>query len=412
MATIKFYLQSKKNPAGIYVRIREKEKVDAKSKTKFVINPNDWSQIKQQTKNTNDEAFKKLNSDLSDFKNKLLTHYNNCIQNTKIDSNWLKQFINPTEELEGIPTKLVDYFDYYASVRKHSVSESTHSKIFTNKKFIESFQKHKKREFYIKDFNENFVAEFQLFSIQKGISQNTFARKIRTIKTVCYHARKNGIETHYHLDSIIAKNEKIDVIYLEKTEYDKISNTNFEHNYLNNTRDWLIVCTETAQRVSDFMYFTKNNIRYDGEDKFIEFTQKKTKKEMSIYVTPKLSVLLDKNEGNFPNKISSQNFNIYLKEICKLSGLTQPCKGALKNKETKLYEKGIYPKYQLISSKIGRKTFATYYFGKLPNELIMAQTGHTTESSFLLYVGKPKISMAKQLATAIKQLNKGIDGTI
>jgi integrase len=412
MATIKFYLQSKKNPAGIYVRIREKEKVDAKSKTKFVINPNDWSQIKQQTKNTNDEAFKKLNSDLSDFKNKLLTHYNNCIQNTKIDSNWLKQFINPTEELEGIPTKLVDYFDYYASVRKHSVSESTHSKIFTNKKFIESFQKHKKTEFYIKDFNENFVAEFQLFSIQKGISQNTFARKIRTIKTVCYHARKNGIETHYHLDSIIAKNEKIDVIYLEKTEYDKISNTNFEHNYLNNTRDWLIVCTETAQRVSDFMYFTKNNIRYDGEDKFIEFTQKKTKKEMSIYVTPKLSVLLDKNEGNFPNKISSQNFNIYLKEICKLSGLTQPCKGALKNKETKLYEKGIYPKYQLISSKIGRKTFATYYFGKLPNELIMAQTGHTTESSFLLYVGKPKISMAKQLATAIKQLNKGIDGTI
>jgi hypothetical protein len=412
MATIKFYLQSKKNPAGIYVRIREKEKVDAKSKTKFVINPNDWSQIKQQTKNTNDEAFKKLNSDLSDFKNKLLTHYNNCIQNTKIDSNWLKQFINPTEELEGIPTKLVDYFDYYASIRKHSVSESTHSKIFTNKKFIESFQKHKKTEFYIKDFNENFVAEFQLFSIQKGISQNTFARKIRTIKTVCYHARKNGIETHYHLDSIIAKNEKIDVIYLEKTEYDKISNTNFEHNYLNNTRDWLIVCTETAQRVSDFMYFTKNNIRYDGEDKFIEFTQKKTKKEMSIYVTPKLSVLLDKNEGNFPNKISSQNFNIYLKEICKLSGLTQPCKGALKNKETKLYDKGIYPKYLLISSKIGRKTFATYYFGKLPNELIMAQTGHTTESSFLLYVGKPKISMAKQLATAIKQLNKGIDGTI
>lgn len=412
MATIKFYLQSKKNPAGIYVRIREGEKVDAKSKTKFVINPNDWSQIKQQTKNTNDEAFKKLNSDLSDFKSKLLTHYNNSIQNTKIDSNWLKQFINPTEELEGIPTKLVDYFDYYASVRKHSVSESTHSKIFTNKKFIESFQKHKKTEFYIKDFNENFVAEFQLFSIQKGISQNTFARKIRTIKTVCYHARKNGIETHHHLDSIIAKNEKIDVIYLEKTEYDKISNTNFEHNYLNNTRDWLIVCTETAQRVSDFMYFTKNNIRYDGEDKFIEFTQKKTKKEMSIYVTPKLSILLDKNQGNFPNKISSQNFNIYVKEICKLSGLTQPCKGALKNKETKLYVKGIYPKYQLISSKIGRKTFATYYFGKLPNELIMAQTGHTTESSFLLYVGKPKISMAKQLATAIKQLNKEKNETI
>ena len=30
MGTIKFYLQSKKNPAGIYVRIREGEKVDGR----------------------------------------------------------------------------------------------------------------------------------------------------------------------------------------------------------------------------------------------------------------------------------------------------------------------------------------------------------------------------------------------
>ena len=201
-------------------------------------------------------------------------------------------------------------------------------------------------------------------------------------------------------------------IYLEEEEYDKISLTQFDSNYLNNTRDWLIVCTESAQRVSDFMRFTKNNIRYDGEDRFIEFRQQKTNKEMSIYVTPKLSILLDKNGGNFPKKISSQNFNLYVKEICKICGLTQPIEGAIRDKETKIYVKGIYPKYQLISSKIGRKTFATYYFGKLPNELIMAQTGHTTESSFLMYVGKPKISMSKQLATAIKQLNKEKDETI
>ena len=42
----------------------------------------------------------------------------------------------------------------------------------------------------------------------------------------------------------------------------------------------------------------------------------------------------------------------------------------------------------------------------------MAQTGHKTESSFLMYVGKPKISMSKQLATKMKQLNKEIYETI
>jgi hypothetical protein len=412
MATIKFFLQSNKSQAGIYVRIRDGRSVDAKAKTKFVINPLDWSQSKEQPKHLKDEGFKKLNSDLADFKNRLLSHYNASVINTPIDSNWLKEFINPSKEKEEIPSKLVDYFDYYAMVRKHSVSESTYGKILTNKKFIELFQKHKKTEFYVKDFNEDFVADFKNFSNQKNIAQNTFARKIKFIKTVCYHARSNGVATHYHLDSIKAKNEKIDVVYLSNEEYDTICNKDFEFDYLNNTRDWLIVCTETAQRVSDFMNFTKDNVRTDGEDAFIDFRQVKTNKQMSVYVTPKLSKLLANNGGDFPRRISAAKFNEYIKKVCELSGLTQPCKGALINKTTKVRVVGTYPKYQLISSKIGRKTFATYYFGKLPNELIMAQTGHTTESSFLLYVGKPKISMSKQLASAIKQLHNGNNGKV
>lgn len=412
MATIKFYLQSTKSEAGIYVRIRQGKEIDAKAKTKFIINPSDWSQSKQQPKNIKDEEFKKLNSDLSDFKNKLLAHFNMSVLTTKIDSNWLNNFIYPPDELKGIPNKLVEYFDYYAKVTEHLVKKSTYGKIITNKKFIELFQKHKNKIFYVKDYNDEFVADFKPFCTQNKISHNTFVRKVKAIKTICYHARRNGVETHYQLDGIGAKLENIEKIYLEKEEYDKISFTQFNSNYQNNARDWLIVCTESAQRVSDFMRFTKSNIRFDGEDRFIEFRQQKTNKEMSIYVTPKLSILLDKNGGNFPKKISSQNFNLYVKEICFICGLIQPIQGALRNKITKEYVRGIYPKYQLISSKIGRKTFATYYFGKLPNELIMAQTGHKTESSFLMYVGKPKISMAKQLASAIKQLNKEIDEKI
>jgi integrase len=407
MATIKFYLQSTKSEAGIYVRLRQGKDIDAKAKTKFIINPSDWSQSKQQPKNDKDEQFKKLNSDLSDFKNRLLAHYNKSVLNTKIDSNWLKEFINPSEDiLSGTPTKIVDYFKYYASIKKPSVDSGTYTKYFTNKKFVELFQKSKKTEYYIKDFNEDFVADFEIFCKQNNIAQNTFQRKVSSIKTICLHARKNGVETHYQLDSIVAKKEDVDIVYLFEEEYDKICNENFEFDYLNNVRDWLIVCVESAQRISDFMNFTKNKIRFDGEDSFIDFKQHKTKKQMSIYITPKLSELLLKNEGNFPRKISNAKFNKYIKKAAQLCGLTEPCKGALKDKETKIRKVGYFPKYQLISSKIGRKTFATYYFGKLPNELIMAQTGHTTESSFLLYVGKPQISLSKQLATAIKQLNK------
>ena len=406
MATINFYIQSKKNPAGIYVRLREGRKIDAKAKTNFLINPSDWNPIKQRPRTLKSESFKKLNADLTNFKSNLLNHYNNSQSQREINSKWLKSFINPPTKNEGIPNRLVDYFGYYAKHKKGKVSNDTYTKIITNQKFLKRFELYQKAEFLIKDVNEDFILRFKNYCEIENLAQNTFARKVRYIKTICYDAMKNGIVTHYQLPSIKAKNEKINIIYLTEDEYNNIINKDFELDYLNNARDWLIVCCETAQRISDFMNFSGSDIRFDGEDSFIEFTQKKTQTKMSVFVTPKLSKLLNKNNGNFPRKISAAKFNEYLKIICKKGGLTNLVSGELKNKETKIREVGKFPKWKLITSKIGRKTFASNYFGKLPNELIMAQTGHKTESSFLAYVGKTQTSMSKQLATAFKNLKE------
>lgn len=44
----KFFLQSENSPAGIYIRLREGRFIDAKAKTKYVINPINWSNTKGQ----------------------------------------------------------------------------------------------------------------------------------------------------------------------------------------------------------------------------------------------------------------------------------------------------------------------------------------------------------------------------
>lgn len=406
MATIKFYLQSDKNPSGIYVRLREGRNIDAKAKTNFLINPSDWDKQKGSLKNKKSENGKQLNEDLSNLENSLLNHYNRSVGNLQIDSNWLKEFINPSLKKDAIPNKLTDYFEYYAKHIKGLVKPSTITKVNVNKHKLENFQKEVNREYLIKDINADFKVEFENFCIKHGYAQNTIARTLRYIKTVCYHARNNGIETHFQLDSISVKNEKIDIIFLTEEEIQKISKKDNELDYLNNARDWLIVCCETAQRVSDFMRFTKDMIRKDGEDSFIEFTQEKTGKVMSAYITPRLADLLKKNGGDFPRKISSAKMNEYIKIVCKNAGLTYEVKGSKVNEDTKRKVKGFFPKYELVTTKIGRKSFASNYFGRLDNTLIMAQTGHTTESSFLLYVGKSQMSMSKQLAEAIKKLNK------
>ena len=157
MATIKFYLQSNNNPAGIYIRLREGRSIDAKAKSKYAINPHNWSKKKEQPINLKDEDFKKLNADLSNLKDKLLKHYNISINNCQIDSAWLKDFINPAKKAEAIPTKLVDYFDFYLKHKESSISKVSHTKYIVIKHLLERFEKHEKKVFQINGVNPDFT---------------------------------------------------------------------------------------------------------------------------------------------------------------------------------------------------------------------------------------------------------------
>src|SRR5687768_12334536 len=125
MATIKFFIQSDNDPAGIYVRLREGAGIDAKAKTKYSINASDWSDTKGQPKNLKDAGFKKLYADLTKFRAELLSHYNSSTGKTPISSQWLKDFINPPKQEEGVPLRLVSYFDYYAAHKKYPKGSST-----------------------------------------------------------------------------------------------------------------------------------------------------------------------------------------------------------------------------------------------------------------------------------------------
>ena len=59
---------------------------------------------------------------------------------------------------------------------------------------------------------------------------------------------------------------------------------------------------------------------------------------------------------------------------------------------------GIYPKWQLVTSHIGRRSFATNNYGKIPTALLIGVTGHSTESMFLEYIGKTDTQKAMALA--------------
>ena len=216
---------------------------------------------------------------------------------------------------------------------------------------------------YISEINEDFKQEFYNYCKEENYSQNTIQRELNIIKTFCKFARSKGIQVDSELDSLKLPKEKIDNIYLSLKEIGLIESTDIDKPHHSNARDWLIISCFTGQRISDFMRFTKEMIRIEKGKSLIEFEQQKTGKLMTIPIHAKVQQILDKNKGEFPYRISDQRYNDYIKEVCKIAGIDEEIQGKKqlnisKENETKKIRRveGVYPKYELVTSHIGRRT--------------------------------------------------------
>lgn len=82
------------------------------------------------------------------------------------------------------------------------------------------------------------------------------------------------------------------------------------------------------------------------------------------------------------------------KKVCKKAKIKQKVKGSKLEKvddSAKFpYRKqvGEYVKWELMTSHIGRRSFATNFYGNIPTTFLIYVTGHKTEQMFLNYIGK------------------------
>ena len=406
MASIYLLLQSKKSPAVIYIRLRDGRTLDIKAKTNYHIDPINWDDAEQRPtkKALKDIDIANLDTDLSTLKNDLLKEYNRSKGVKVVNAQWLKDFVNPPQEQEKHPDKLVDYIDTFIEFKKADVKSSTITKCNVIKHLLMRYQEHTKSVLYIRDIDAKFKMDFEKYCISVGYAPNTTARNIRFIKTFCRHAKANGVETHYQLDSIKAKYHKVENIYLDEKEIAEIEKLKSKDltDGLENARDWLLISCYCGQRVSDFLRFDKSMIRYEknkaGELKpLIEFTQVKTSKIMTIPLHSKIIKIMEKYDGNFPRKISDQRYNKHIKKVCEKANINTPTNGTLYDHNLKEKIKKDYPKWMLVSSHIGRRSFATNNYGKIPTSFLMYITGHSTEAMFLTYIGKSNKDIAMEL---------------
>lgn len=426
MASVNFYYRSSKDNAALYLRltfrhegkdyvfganseimIYDRNEIEANPKLSgkhYWEKQHKAARLKDITA-TNKRA--ELSNILTSIENHILKNFE-YLSPLQINKEWLEgiinEFHNPNNENE-IPNTLLEFIDYYLKM-------NSELKYGTSKKFVTLKNKitNRKEKFsksgiiLLRDIDDNFKIKY--LDIFSDYNINTVNRDLTNIKTLLKFADKKGKTISKEALNWKMKVEKTPFIYLSDDEITILTALTDLPEHLENARDWLVISCLCGQRVSDFMRLKKSMIRYITNNKgkkvpLIEFTQIKTQALMAIPLENAIMTILEKREGEFPRPLSSQKYNDYIKDVCKKAEFNQIEFGAkvtVYEDGSKRTEKGNFEKWELVTSHVGRRSYATNNFDKKPLRLIMNVTGHTTEKMFLNYIQKKQTDLALTLA--------------
>lgn len=409
MAKVTYFIQSKKNPANIYISLSVAFKNVFKRKSGYTIDPKDWSTATNLPKQ-GDENLKDVKIKLSTLSTKIEANLNKATSNSvEISGDWLQEQIDiiTVKKKKTDVDRLTNYIQVYIDKLpykefpngKRGVARGTIQKYNTLKTKIEDFEKHQKKQYYVKDVDLKFRNDLlTYFTGTDKLNSNSAGRYIRFLKTVCLDADLNDYPVNKQLKQIKGFTEKATKVFLSFDELRAIENTTFVRLALENAKNWLIIGCYIGQRVSDLLILTDENIKVRNGLELIELTQKKTGKRVAIPLHHKVKEILNKRNGKFPTPLSAQKFNGHLKDLCEIAKISLLTEGAKLNKETKRKSPGMYPKHELVTSHVCRRSFASNFYGEMPTALLISITGHATETQFLEYIGKTSNDYAVQIA--------------
>ncbi len=419
MATIKYSIRGKGTAAPIHLRLSISRGNTPRRKTGLHINSNDWS-VKTGVPKQNNPENKNLKSKLEGLRNYILDRYNiDYSEGIFINGDWLTSQINTFFDQSKDETdlnRLSNYIEDYIS--KAHLKGNSKGNIGLSSSRINDYKRLKSliKEFegstpiFIKNIDLAFKDKFLTWmSAKKNYSNGYAGRMLGNLKTICLDAEVKGIETNIQLKKVSGfKVKNKYVIYLSPKELELIKNAELAHDYLKNARKWLLLGCAIGQRGNDILNLTEENFVIRNGLKVIEMEQQKTGKHVTIPVLPETEYIL---KSGFPRKISLQRFNDYIKEVCKLSELTEKVKGKKLDPKSNRHKEGEFEKWELVTSHICRRSFATNQYGILPTPLIMQITAHSNEKTFYGYIGKNSFDYAQQIADfyakqAIKEKNE------
>lgn len=390
------------------------EKKIFKYSTGEVINPIDWdfnARMPKSRKGADGVRLRKITTYIMQYNDLLVTLIDNFkLNGEKITRDKLKKAFDgrfKPQKSNGFEY-LTDFItDFISSIKgainKNTGREYSQTRIYLYNQSCNAlinFENYANKRIKINEYDAQLNDEFVTFCINiQKYSANSVGAFVSVLKIFLKKAKERGYTIANDLDNFTKTKEESISVALSEEEIEKLVAFDFSKDKrLENARDLMILGLWTGLRVSDVMALP--NI--DPESKFIEVEPQKTRNTSGIKVVIPLHHHIKEmiRKRGMPKSIIECSFNKFIKEVCKAVGFNDDVEGMLMNPKTKRKERGVFKKWQLISSHTCRRSFATnLYLMNFPTLSIMKITGHSTEASFLKYIKvTPKEHAEKLLA--------------
>ncbi len=278
-----------------------------------------------------------------------------------------------------------------------------HSLDFFNDDGINAFVRHLRTK---AKMQENSVQKHYLnlrwflnWAVRKGYaSEKEIGRiqpKFKLVNKPVIFLTKEELIKLYNYD-IPANGTKVTLHTYEGEEYEKVVH---DATALAKTRDMFCFCAFTGLRYSDMASLKRTDVK--GDTMYI--TTQKTHDRLPINLNSFSKVILGKYENQrFPGGlalpvISNQKMNDYLKDLCELCEFNDPItivayRAGQREEET-------HPKYQLIGTHAGRRTFICFALSSgIPPQIVMKWTGHSDYKAMKPYIDIAESVKAEQMA--------------
>jgi Fe-S cluster assembly iron-binding protein IscA len=278
----------------------------------------------------------------------------------------------------------------YGTVRTYKVTmNNILLYLSTNKRSDIYFEEMDKKWF--NDY-ENWLAKHTKSSI------STIDKHKKILKTFLNKSLDEGLHSNIDFKKVKRANrselsDDTINIYLTENEVESIADLKLDGKEKQIIDAFCFSCY-TAVRFEDTINLSEENfINKTNEGYWLSYRQMKTGSKVDVPIIKERAVKIAKANNYSFIKIDNSAANKLIRKILNEQKLLQE-----KIKVNTTHTKGIFKKADLVSYHISRKSFCTnMWLKKIPNNLIMAASGHKNEAVFLSYIKADQKQKAKGL---------------